>query len=217
LVSQERVQFLQSGIDKQQFLLVYDIPLLMKHPNKYDVDYSIVVSASFETQKQRVLGRKGMTLDKFHQILSKQVPDEIQRKQADYVLTTDFPGYDEAKSQLSKILNEIITMNQQRWQQWIHLPIVRRPRAREIGEESDQNKGKVSREDCRLKELFDAVIFDFDDTLAPAMGPILDAHRAQMRYLSTVLNEENFQFLKINLTREIRRSPPSLLLSHFRL
>jgi hypothetical protein len=54
------------------------------------------------------------------------------------------------------------------------------------------------------------VIFDFDDTLAPAMGPVLDAHHTQMKYLSTILNERNFQFLKENLTREIRRLAPPI-------
>lgn len=235
LVAQERSQFLQKGIEKQQFLLVYDIPLLMKDPKKYEVDYSIVVSASLETQRGRVLQRNGMTIEKFQQILSKQIPDEIQREQADYVITTDFIGYEEAKSQLTNILNEIILRNQNKWNDWLSLPVNRHhsPETLIKGEERSERgdseiaiteeqfvgnvnvKGQIlfaltssEIENRRLKEIFDTVIFDFDDTLAPAMGPLLDAHHAQMKYLSTILKEENFQYLKENLTREIRRFSP---------
>ena len=204
----------------------------MKDPKKYDVDYSIVVSASLETQRRRVLQRNGMTNEKFQQILSKQIPDEIQREQADFVITTDFIGYQEAKSQLANILNEIILRNQSKWNDWLSLPVNRHylPERLIKGEERDESENAITEEELagnvnvkgqilfaltssvtenrRLKSIFDTVIFDFDDTLAPAMGPLLDAHHSQMKFLSTILKEENFRYLKENLTREIRRSSP---------
>lgn len=126
LVSQERLHFFEHHSRNRNFLIVYDIPLLMKHPEKHNVDCSIVVTASAETQQQRVMSRPGMTLEKFQGILSKQVPDEIQRKKADYVINTDFPGYCEAKSQLANILNDIILKNELQWKNWIQTPPVER-------------------------------------------------------------------------------------------
>lgn len=122
LVSLERNHFYEQHSSNHNFLIVYDIPLLMKHPEKHNVDYSIVVTASTETQKQRVMSRPGMTLEKFHGILTKQVPDEIQRNLADYVINTDYPGFSEAKSQLANILNEIILKNEFQWNEWISPP-----------------------------------------------------------------------------------------------
>lgn len=57
-----------------------------------------------------------------------------------------------------------------------------------------------------IKSVFDLIIFDVDDTLLPVMGPVMDAHHAQMKFLSGVLDEPSFQFVKEHLTKDIRRS-----------
>jgi dephospho-CoA kinase len=196
LVAQERSLFLDNGIQRQNLLVVYDIPLLMKHPEKHQVDYSIVVTASSQTQRCRVLSRPGMTEEKFQNILSKQVPDETQRQNADYVIDTDYAGYSEAKSQLANILQDILHKNDEKWKLWSSLPLPT----------TDPISGgeKLSRQ--RLRDRFDLIIFDLDDTLLPVMGPVMDAHHAQMVFLSTVLNRSTFDALKANLSRETRRS-----------
>ena len=48
-----------------------------------------------------------MTLAKFEAILNKQVPDEIKRRDADYLVHTDYPSYTEAKSQIANIIGMI--------------------------------------------------------------------------------------------------------------
>jgi dephospho-CoA kinase len=198
LVAEERNHFLENGIQNNNFLVVYDIPLLMKDPNKHQVDYSIVVTASSQTQKKRVLSRPGMTEEKFQSILSKQVPDEIQRMHADYVIDTDYPGYSEARSQLAHVLLDIINKNDEKWKLWSSFPLTR----------IDQTAGYRLSEEVerkRLRDVFDLIIFDLDDTLLPVMGPVMDAHHAQMRFFSTVLNQTALEALKANLSREIKR------------
>ena len=80
-VAAMRRQFLADNVD--QPLIVFDIPLLFEQ-----VDAVLVVSASAEAQRQRVLARPGMTVEKFEQILKLQVPDAEKRERADFVIDT---------------------------------------------------------------------------------------------------------------------------------
>lgn len=69
-------------------LVVFDIPLLFEKTGKKGLDAVLVVSASPEAQRARVLARAGMTAEKFEKILALQVPDAEKRAQADYVIDT---------------------------------------------------------------------------------------------------------------------------------
>jgi dephospho-CoA kinase len=81
-----RGTFLEENAGKP--LIVFDIPLLFEKGGFEHVDAVAVVSAPAEQQRERVLARPGMTVEKFEQILKLQVPDAEKRKRADYVIDT---------------------------------------------------------------------------------------------------------------------------------
>jgi len=68
--------------------LVFEIPLLFETGGEGEFDKVVVVSASAEVQRARVLERTGMTPTKLDSILARQTPDEDKRAKADFVVDT---------------------------------------------------------------------------------------------------------------------------------
>ena len=85
-VHHERTRFIVEHADAPA--LLFDIPLLFETGGDEAFDKVIVVSASPELQRERVLARPGMTSEKFEQILARQLPDEEKRERADFVVDT---------------------------------------------------------------------------------------------------------------------------------
>ena len=85
-VHRERAKFLLENQGKPA--LLFEIPLLYETGGGEAFDKVVVVSAPPEIQRQRVLGRPGMTEDKLHALLARQMPDEEKRKRADFVVDT---------------------------------------------------------------------------------------------------------------------------------
>lgn len=69
-------------------MAVLENPLLFEMGGDARVDYTIVVSAGAEVQRERVLARDGMTVEKFEAILERQLPDDEKRRRADFVVDT---------------------------------------------------------------------------------------------------------------------------------
>jgi len=106
LVRQSSAAFLAAARRGRARLAVLDIPLLYESGGERSVDAVIVVSAPRQIQRQRVMGRPGMTEEKFRAILARQVPDAEKRRRADYVVLTG--GHrGETFRQLKRIVGEL--------------------------------------------------------------------------------------------------------------
>ena len=100
-VHHERTRFIVSHGDAPA--LLFDIPLLFETDGDTAFDQVIVVTASAELQRERVLARPGMTAQKFDQILARQMPDAEKRASADFVIDTS-GSLDATRGQVEKIL-----------------------------------------------------------------------------------------------------------------
>ncbi|PBB17055.1 dephospho-CoA kinase [Mesorhizobium sp. WSM4313] len=87
-------------------LAVLDIPLLFETGGRSRVDKVVVVSASPEIQRERVLARPGMSEEKFSSILARQVPDAEKRRLADFIIDTGH-GFDAARKAVEAIVAEL--------------------------------------------------------------------------------------------------------------
>jgi len=106
LVGQAQVQFLQSHAAAGTKMVLLDIPLLLESQGPRRVDVVVVVSAPAEMQRSRVLARPGMTAEKFETILKKQLPDEIKRAKADFVIDTS-RGFQYAEEQVVAVIGAL--------------------------------------------------------------------------------------------------------------
>ncbi|GAA6156040.1 MAG: dephospho-CoA kinase [Alphaproteobacteria bacterium] len=106
LVGATQLQFLKDASDAKAPMAVLDIPLLYETGGEARVDAVVVVSAPADVQRARVLERPGMTIEKFEQILAKQVPDADKRAKADFVVETD-KGLDHAFEQVQRITEDL--------------------------------------------------------------------------------------------------------------
>ena len=85
-VAKKRADFLAENA--QASLILFDIPLLFERGGDAAVDVVVVVSATAELQRERVLARPGMTAEKFDHILGLQTPDAEKRERADHIIDT---------------------------------------------------------------------------------------------------------------------------------
>lgn len=89
LVKKSKIQAIRDLAKNGERLIVLDIPLLYETQSEKMCDCVMVVSSPREVQRQRVLARPGMTVEKLEAILSRQLPDATRLEKADFVINTN--------------------------------------------------------------------------------------------------------------------------------
>lgn len=113
LVREAETAFLAQAQARGADVAVLDIPLLFETGGDARVDAVVVVSADHAVQRQRVLERPGMTLEKLEALLNKQMPDAEKRARADFVVDSG-QGIEHARAQVRQILSGIANMPKRR-------------------------------------------------------------------------------------------------------
>ncbi len=110
LVRADADRFLNEHREKATPLVVLDIPLLFETGGRERVDQVLVVSAPAAVQRDRVLFRPGMTVEKFEAILARQMPDAEKRRLADFVIDTS-RGLEAANREVARIIAALSSRN----------------------------------------------------------------------------------------------------------
>jgi dephospho-CoA kinase len=106
LVGAAQMQFLDDARRAGAPIVVLDIPLLYEKGGEKRVDAVAVVSAPADVQRARVLGRPGMTAEKFEAILTTQTPDADKRARADFIIETG-GSFEETRAQVRAVLQAL--------------------------------------------------------------------------------------------------------------
>lgn len=101
--------FLGHQVRSGRSLVVLDIPLLFETGGEAICDAVAVVTAPPFVQRERVMGRRGMTAARFQAILAKQMPDREKRRRADFVVHTGL-----SKADTLRQLRAIVTLLRRR-------------------------------------------------------------------------------------------------------
>jgi dephospho-CoA kinase len=109
LVRRAEEQFLAQAEAAGAPVAILDIPLLFETGGDKRCDAVVVVSAPADLQRQRVLGRSGMTDDKFAALLAKQMPDAEKRRRADFIVDSS-RELEDARAQVRDILRLVHKM-----------------------------------------------------------------------------------------------------------
>ena len=106
-VGEMRADFLVAAKAEGAKAVVFDVPLLFETGGDKNVDATVVVTATAELQRSRVLARPGMTEALFDMILRKQMPDAEKIERADYVISTAI-DLDHTRQQVADLLPHIL-------------------------------------------------------------------------------------------------------------
>lgn len=108
LVARGRMQDLAQAEARGVRLAVLDIPLLLETGGEAAMDAVVVVTADPDIQRERVLARPGMTVERFEAILERQMPDAEKRRRADFLVDTG-RGLDAARAQVAAIVETVLS------------------------------------------------------------------------------------------------------------
>jgi dephospho-CoA kinase len=117
LVRAAEWRFLLAQQDKGADLAILEIPLLFETGSHSLFDAIIVVSAPAEVQRERLMARPGMTVEKFEAIAARQWPDAVKCEKADYVVDTGVP-LEDTHRQIDAVLMEMMKKPPLAYQRW---------------------------------------------------------------------------------------------------
>lgn len=106
LVFARQARFLAVNENRRAPLAVFDVPLLFEAGAQDRFDSIVVVSAPAQVQRERVLSRDGMSVEKFEAILARQTPDAEKRARADFVIDTG-GSLEETRAQVRVVLDSL--------------------------------------------------------------------------------------------------------------
>jgi dephospho-CoA kinase len=90
-------------------MVVLDIPLLLETGGEARVDVVVVASTTPAIQRERVLARPGMTVEKFEAIFARQMPDAEKRRRAHFIVDTSGP-VDQTRRAVADIVRALASM-----------------------------------------------------------------------------------------------------------
>jgi len=106
LVRKREAEFIEREGQRGSAMVLLDIPLLFETGAESRVDVIVVASCDPQIQRERVLARPGMTVEKFNMILARQTPDAEKRARADYVIDTGH-SIETAKKRVAEIVADL--------------------------------------------------------------------------------------------------------------
>lgn len=110
-------RFLQEEFRNGASMAVLEVPLFFEAGRDEHVDAIVVVTASPEVQRRRVLARSGMTDAKFEAVVARQLPEAEKQARADFVVDTS-GSVENCHSQIDVIIAKLMPLSATAYEQF---------------------------------------------------------------------------------------------------
>lgn len=110
-------KFLQAEYHHGSELAVLEVPLFLEAGRDEHVDAIIVVTASREVQRARVLARAGMTDEKFETVVARQLSEAEKQIRADFVVDTS-GSVENCNSQIDVVITKLPALSATAYEQF---------------------------------------------------------------------------------------------------
>ncbi|MBS0253173.1 MAG: dephospho-CoA kinase [Proteobacteria bacterium] len=110
-------KFLNAEYEHGSALAVLEVPLFLEAGRDEHVDAIIVVTASREVQRQRVLARGGMTDEKFEAVVARQLSEAEKQIRADFVVDTS-GSVENCNSQIDVVITKLPALSATAYEQF---------------------------------------------------------------------------------------------------
>ena len=111
---QYQITYIKKLIEEKKFGCVLDIPLLFETGGDRYVDVSIVVIASEDKQRERVVVERQIPIDVFNILKKQQMPDAEKLKKADFIISTE-KNIEATKTEVANTVKQLKSIEPKAW------------------------------------------------------------------------------------------------------
>jgi len=112
-----QIIYIEKLIKEKKFGCILDIPLLFETGGDQYVDASIVVVASEEKQRARVVGERQIPMEVFNVLKKQQMPDEEKLKKANFIISTE-KDIESTKTEVENIVGKLKEITPRAWREF---------------------------------------------------------------------------------------------------
>ena len=111
---QYQITYIKKLIEEKKSGCVLDIPLLFETGGDQYVDASIVVIASEDKQRERVVGERKVPAEVFNILKKQQMPDQEKLKKANFIISTE-NNIESTKVEVKSIVEQLKIIKPKAW------------------------------------------------------------------------------------------------------
>ena len=109
-----QINYIKDCIEKSLVGCILDIPLLFETKGEKYVDVTLLVTASEETQRKRILEDRKLPIAVFERIKDQQMPDNEKREKADFIISTD-QNLKSTEKEVEAVINDFKNIKNEAW------------------------------------------------------------------------------------------------------
>jgi len=114
---QYQITYIKKLIKEKKFGCVLDIPLLFETGADRYVDASIVVIASEDKQRERVVSERQIPVEVFNVLKKQQMPDQEKIKKANFIISTE-KNVESTKTEVKNMVEQLKAIEPKAWNEF---------------------------------------------------------------------------------------------------